>query len=688
MNKNHFAVSWFLLALAACSGDIQGPAIDDDTPAPSSPDDNPSGGSGGGQKPGQSSAPPAVDDAPITTPGSGGGILDCPTVDYPGTTSATVKLSANFARNCGTCHGGSGEGKGPYPALPGKLSKSEFIDKVRAGANNMPSFTQALVDDRALEQDYDALVARTNASKPLVHPSLQWSATEVQAKREAGLALWRKPDKEGAACASCHSPDAIDLAVIGYGDDAIVRRATLHHPPDIAVQLVDFVHAQRRHFKITRPCSPKWRVLSPGGDVLPGDTVEQQDKALWDELVRRNIFVATGTVQTIEDADKAWDELAKLNMRRLPLGIPLARWTEDSFNGDEHKTINDWIPAVPRMATNDTWYAKTDAYLADPTVDRLRGLLADVATLTHDGGFAKQPFGDGDPSAVMTSKFHGVQIAAHYFRMALLNKPGWFESADSPPEVPSTRGEGTNSPFAGIGFAYQENHCYNVVQCPPGQFKALPPIAQMEFDASTASMPSGSGGLGFNAIMQKELTHPWWTLGGIWDASFSGGRSLVMHYWLENALPTGGSNFPHRTYHRPFMMGVAMVKRAVKLEQAKVAAGVPGELYGNIMMGYENTIGSTIGRTPENTRLISNMMRMLLLRQKRALSKGASTMNPSALLSGNGQGQWATGLEMAAKTPGANATLLTSTAALTREVLGLLAKAPVTPVTQGYQMPQ
>jgi hypothetical protein len=97
---------------------------------------------------------------------------------------------------------------------------------------------------------------------------------------------------------------------------------------------------------------------------------------------------------------------------------------------------------------------------------------------------------------------------------------------------------------------------------------------------------------------------------------------------------------------------------------------------------------STIGRTPENTRLVSNLMRMLLLWQKRALSNGSATVNVRALTAGTGQGEWAAGLEAAAKTAGSDAALLTNTAQLTREVLGLLAKAPTMPVPAGYAMPQ
>jgi hypothetical protein len=583
-------------------------------------------------------------------------------------------LSEPFTKVCAPCHGGAGEGKGAYPGLPGTLSREEFVAKVRGGTANMPAFPSSLIDDAALGRDFDTLRARALAGQGQdgAHPALRWSAAEVAQKRAAGLALWRKPDKEGMACANCHSADAIDLAVIGYPDAAIMRRGLLHLQAGDVLGIVDFVHAQRRHYGVEQPCSPEWRVFQPGGEVLPGATAKEQDQALWGELVRRGLLVATTKIATIDEADRAFAELAALNMRRLRTGIALPRWTEDRFNGDDHRTINDWIAAVPRLPRGPEWYAQVDAYLADPTDVRLAALLANLDKLTHDGGFAKLPWAEGDLSAVMTSKYLLVQVAAHYFRLALQGKPGWFEQAEAPPALPSTRGEVTN-PFMSIGFAYQENHCYNQQACPPGQYAALPPIAKVEFDPKIAMAAGSTAGVNFAFVMQKELTHSWWTLSGLWDPSFGGGRDLAMHYWLE-AGSSVAPNFPHRTYHRPFLMAVAMVKRAVALERSK--PGVSGVLNGNTMMGFENPIGSAIGATPENTRLIANLMNLTLLRMRRELLAGKPVAAATKFTSGYGLGDWPAGLEKAATAGRWEPDHLRATAALARDVLGLLAKAP------------
>ena len=54
---------------------------------------------------------------------------------------------------------------------------------------------------------------------------------------ETGLALWRKPDKLGHACASCHSADGIELAVYNYDLATIRRRATPHLGAEDAAKL-------------------------------------------------------------------------------------------------------------------------------------------------------------------------------------------------------------------------------------------------------------------------------------------------------------------------------------------------------------------------------------------------------------------------------------------------------------------
>ncbi len=609
-------------------------------------------------------------------PSSTLGPFDCPTVPYPGGSEPTPKLSPAFSKVCATCHGGQGEGKQGYPALPGRLSLSAFTSKVRSGTPNMPAFDAAVISDEALSADYEALMRLGSPNgQSIQHPSLSWSSQTVEAKRAAGLKLWRKADKDGVACANCHTPDAIDLALIGYRDEDIMRRGLLHLAADDVIGIIDFVHAQRRHFKITSPCSPDWRVFQPGGTVLAGATAQAQDESFLAELERRKLMVVTQSINSEAEAEASWKELAELNLRRLPIGIALPRWTEDRFHGEQNKSINDWISAVPRVPSDGRWYTRVDAYLADPTEQRLLELLRAVDTETNDQGYAQKPGAEGDLSAVFVSKYHSAQLASHFMRMALQGKPSWYELSEQPQDVPITRGESYNA-FNAIGFAFQENHCYNQRECPPTQYRSLPEIARVEFDPVVASRSGGTDDDTFQELMRLELTHPWWTLSGLFDPTFGAARPLVMHYWLEHS-GVRGVNFPQRTYHRPFLAAEVLIKRSLSVDRQVGGTGAAGILDGRIVSGFENTIASTLGTTKANTFMINGLIRTILFRMKASLSSGGKTSSLSALNSE--LENWPTDLERVAAEPGVDAATsaeLRRTAKLAREVLERLSRAP------------
>ena len=82
-----------------------------------------------------------------------------------------------------------------------------------------------------------------------------------EAAYSAGLEAWRFQGKRGS-CAGCHSPDAYDLARVGYADADIIRRAIDHVTMDQADTLVAFIHAVRQKFAMQQLLHPaKFRPL-------------------------------------------------------------------------------------------------------------------------------------------------------------------------------------------------------------------------------------------------------------------------------------------------------------------------------------------------------------------------------------------------------------------------------------------
>jgi hypothetical protein len=155
-------------------------------------------------------------------------------------------------------------------------------------------------------------------------------------------------------------------------------------------------------------------------------------------------------------------------------------------------------------------------------------------------------------------------------------------------------------------------------------------------------------------------------------------QPIVMHYWLEHG-GLRGVNFPQRTYHRPFLAAEFLIKRSLSLDRAPRDTGVAGILDGRIVSGFENTIASSLGDTPESTQMINGLLRTILFRMKAALAAGKKTASVKALTDAQGLGSWPADLESVAAKPGvapATAASLRSTAKLAQEVLAGLASAP------------
>jgi mono/diheme cytochrome c family protein len=559
-------------------------------------------------------------------------------VDAPAyTRGVAITLSEPFARSCAACHGLQGEGKALYPPLSGKLTFEQFRDKVRAGGKGMPAFDAAFITDAALESDFKALAAIAGASAVLRPASSEWSWTEAQVEDSyrRGLVIWRTPDREGVACANCHSPDGIDLAFIGYPDDAILRRAGLHVSPEHAAQLVDFVHAQRRRFNIKRPCARTWRPLQPGGEVLPGTTPDEQDASFAKVLVERRLLVATGVVETVADGRRALDELGNVDLRKLPIGIVFPRWTEDAFNGKEHGTINDYLLAVGRVPRNrSAWYALEDAYVQNPTDENLFAILRKLPSETTDNGYyarhkeANQlaqgrcnrltsELALGFLGFVDLKKKESALIVQHFMRMAALGRPGFYEG----PAAPFPHYGAQLNPFFHLGGQFAEHNCTNAARM----------LASFPHGPS-GEIPESDRRSGSAIEMSRQLNHPWQTLGMIYDQPLmmhedAGKQNL--HYWVLNG-------FEQRDVHLPFMYAqrIAQQVRYFELRGQKPHPGPIGHfalspthplLDGRRLMfqtGQDRAVPGGDLRAQVSNALRCNIMRAFLLVQRDLFAAG------------------------------------------------------------------
>jgi mono/diheme cytochrome c family protein len=530
--------------------------------------------------PGEVPLPPATVDGAVPSTAIRG-ILDCPTAPLPPYTgqlvparTATVELSNAFRSACRSCHGDLGEGRdgGRYPAIPGDLSFDAYRRVVREGRGLMPAFDDAFVSDDELRADYEALQDGAAVPPPDGAPATGewgWSEAQVAEAYQRGMASFRVPDKEGVACANCHAPDALDLAVIAYPDDAILRRAGLHVGPEDAANIVDLVHAQRRRFNIGEACDRLWRPLQPGGEVLPGDTPREQDVAFGQELTDRGFKLATGRVETLADAYEVFDEMVATDLRRLPMGIPFPRWTEDGFNGDAHSTINDYLMGVGRVPVDhDAWYALEDRYIRNPSQGNFFEVVHRMKDEMTDQGFGERTEdahrqangrcglvsrkGGGFLSFVDEAKKRSLFIVQHYMRMALLDhEGGWYDQDPTPfADYAHQYGEPLN-PFWLVGAQFAEHNCRN----------AGPLIATFPAEPAEEVPPSdrANGELVQTLI---ELNHPWQTLAQVYDQSLwmaeelggtTRGGDNNLHYWADRGFDQDHVHLPFLYLHRILM---------------------------------------------------------------------------------------------------------------------------------------
>lgn len=143
-----------------------------------------------------------------------------------------------------------------------------------------------------------------------------------------GLEGWRKPGviQDGAACANCHAPDALDLAYFNF-DDATLKRRAEPHVGQFSFQLSgsDFkkiekmIHALRIKYDIEPKDPMNFRPLQPGGEVLPGNTAADRDNAFGQHLVDMGFIFATEPVLSLQDAELHKEVWLQVNPRTLQI---------------------------------------------------------------------------------------------------------------------------------------------------------------------------------------------------------------------------------------------------------------------------------------------------------------------------------------------------------------------------------
>mgnify|MGYP001102033955 FL=1 len=188
----------------------------------------------------------------------------------------------------------------------------------------------------------------------------------TQSVANAELTAWRTPDSKGAACASCHSPDGIELSAYGFGSTDIVRRASAHLNESNRALVLKQVLGGRKALPKQSVLTPEDRPMQPGGVVLPGNSPEERDVALLMELRELVPALFNKPIQTASEAKVAASKILSLDLRSVRVGIIMNRLSEDGFHGPEHASLANWIPDVA-IPISPVFIAAQEAYLDCPT---------------------------------------------------------------------------------------------------------------------------------------------------------------------------------------------------------------------------------------------------------------------------------------------------------------------------------
>ncbi len=251
---------------------------------------------------------------------------------------------------------------------------------------------------------------------------------------KTGLKLWRSPGAidQGAACATCHSPDGIELAVYNFSDADIKRRTVPHLGDANAQLLVDYIHALRIRQNIDHPRDPiEDRPLQPGGKLLPGETPASRDQAFGSELQSVLPTLFGKRIRTIPEAKLAESEVLKVDVQSLEIGIPFSRLSEDKVHGPSHASIAEWLPEIPPLIPGESlnaWYSAEDEYLANPSTSGLKNLLQSHIKLVNTNRMLGL-------AAISTAKYRALLVFQDQLRRRVDGKSNHLD-----PLIPSLFG--------------------------------------------------------------------------------------------------------------------------------------------------------------------------------------------------------------------------------------------------------
>ena len=397
---------------------------------------------------------------------------------------------------------------------------------------------------------------------PAFDPGRALTERELEAALENGLEAFRLAGAHGA-CAACHSPDAFDLAVIGYSDADIRRRALEHVSQTRAEEIVQLVHAQRQQHDLREVLHPaEFRPLQPGFVPLPGLRPADRDLAFLQHLRDEvGLLLVTDVIDSREKAEAAEEQLRGIDLGELRIGVRLDRWSEDAFHGPSHTgqdltdpsgtrghaaSVAEWLPnlgVAPQSEHADAYYALFDAYAADPSDLNFWRFYAAIRELTES---EERLDGEAERRAYewMLTKYESVQIMSHMLRKRTRDYPDRVVDRFGHDEIADVEIAIRRNPFWRVGDLIRQRplHCNHPDGC-----TVFPDFVPVEAD------------LWKQEVQSRVLQRAWFWAGWVTDPAL---------LTSDDSFPTISGDYFYPLHHGPFPGHYAFILAKLSTEKA------------------------------------------------------------------------------------------------------------------------
>jgi hypothetical protein len=224
-----------------------------------------------------------------------------------------------------------------------------------------------------------------------------------------------------ASCADCHASDGRDLKYFNFSNDSIIERSKFHRMTQAeGEKIASYIRS------IDIPVVAQARPWNPA--YQPGPNLDDRPVYEWaagaginavldNDLDIKPYLFPNGT--SLNEVRKVVDRYATLNLRELPINIPMPEWNQwlpiihpdDAFDTSAPAILSDYRG----VEVNEPYYQKLyDEAVEDPTPDTIGGISLNIKRwLRRDLTCSRGGLQTGEPMRALDGAvMHAIRLPA------------------------------------------------------------------------------------------------------------------------------------------------------------------------------------------------------------------------------------------------------------------------------------